>query len=101
MISLFIDKIVSFFSKQWGVIAGVGAGILILSRSIRYIERSALSRQEAKNLRESIKRDQQARILKDEITKEVNSLSDAGLHVIMRDNGEFRDARPQQEDGSV
>lgn len=91
MFSLLFSNVASFFSKQWGIITSLGFGLYILFRSIRYIEQSALSRQEVKRLRDDISRYKKGRELRNEYIERIDAYDDGDLDRSMRDWGEFRD----------
>ena len=91
MITLFIENIMSFFTKQWGVMASVGFGLLVLFRSVKYIEQSALNKERVRNMRDSVNRIIKNKETIDGYVKNVGDLDRDNLVNIMREYGELRD----------
>ena len=95
MITLFIENIMSFFTKQWGVIASVGFGLLVLVRGVRYIEESALNKERVRNMRDSVNRIIENKEKIDGYVKNVGDLDRDSLLSVMREYGELRDVKSE------
>lgn len=91
MFGFLLTSVTSFISRQWVTITSVGFGVYLLFRSIRYIENSALSREEVKRLRDDIARQKHGRFLRNEYVKQVDNYDDSRLDRILRDWGEYRE----------
>lgn len=95
MFTIIFAKIADFFTKQWGVIASVGAGLLVLASVKRYIEHNAVTRAQYAELTDAMNRIKQMRDFQSEFKKNLNSLDRDALLAVMREKGELRDASQQ------
>ena len=92
MINAIFSKVLGFLGNQWGVIASIGAGLIVLTR---YIEDNAIKRAERRELQDALARIKQNKRFKEEYAQEINNLERVDIVSIMRSHNEFRD--PQSE----
>ena len=92
MISGLLSGLGSFLLSQWKLLAGIGAGLIILMRSVKYIEDNKMARENLKNIRNGINRVRENQEDINEYTKHVGDFDRAELTRIMLQYGELRNA---------